>query len=37
MRGAEKVARDLQAAGTPPVYDLYHKRPDLPQPAQDDP
>ncbi|KAF9453941.1 hypothetical protein P691DRAFT_657111 [Macrolepiota fuliginosa MF-IS2] len=30
MKGAEKVAKDLQAAGTLPVYDLYHKRPDLP-------
>ncbi|KAF8835555.1 hypothetical protein BDN67DRAFT_975199 [Paxillus ammoniavirescens] len=28
--GAEKVARDLQAAGTPAVYDIYDKREDLP-------
>lgn len=29
--GAEKVAKELQAAGTPPVYDLYDKRADLPR------
>lgn len=29
--GAEKVAKELQAAGTPPVYDLYDKRTDLPR------
>ncbi|KAH7888424.1 membrane dipeptidase-domain-containing protein [Phlebopus sp. FC_14] len=28
--GAEKVARELQAAGTPAVYDIYDKRDDLP-------
>jgi membrane dipeptidase len=28
--GAEKVASDLQASGTQPVFDLYDKRPDLP-------
>ncbi|KAL4074348.1 membrane dipeptidase-domain-containing protein [Scleroderma yunnanense] len=27
----EDVARQLQAAGTPPVYDIYRKRGDLPQ------
>lgn len=36
MEGAERVARELQAAGKPPVYDLYDKRPDLPRPAEDD-
>ncbi|KIJ67460.1 hypothetical protein HYDPIDRAFT_166055 [Hydnomerulius pinastri MD-312] len=28
--GAEKVARELQAAGTPANYDIYDKREDLP-------
>ncbi|KAF9231912.1 membrane dipeptidase-domain-containing protein [Melanogaster broomeanus] len=28
--GAERVARELQAAGTPAVYDIYDKREDLP-------
>lgn len=35
LKGAEKVAKDMQAVGTDPVYDLYPKRPDLPQ-RQDD-
>ncbi|KAF9564773.1 hypothetical protein CPC08DRAFT_630667 [Agrocybe pediades] len=30
FQGAEQVAKNLQAAGTPPVFDLYKKRPDLP-------
>ncbi|KIY71101.1 hypothetical protein CYLTODRAFT_419110 [Cylindrobasidium torrendii FP15055 ss-10] len=30
LEGAEKVANELQAAGTEPAYDLYEKRPDLP-------
>jgi len=30
FEGAERVARELQKAGTPPVLDLYDKRPDLP-------
>jgi len=36
MKGAEKVAKKLQASGTPPIYDLYPKRPDLPQRMQGD-
>ncbi|KAF5351834.1 hypothetical protein D9756_007481 [Leucocoprinus leucothites] len=36
MKGAERVAKELQTAGTPPVYDIYHKRSDLPQRAADD-
>ncbi|KAJ3568441.1 hypothetical protein NP233_g5712 [Leucocoprinus birnbaumii] len=36
MKGAERVAKELQAAGTPPVYDIYHKRPDLPSHRGDD-
>jgi len=28
---AEDVARKLQAAGTPPVYDVYEKRDDFPE------
>lgn len=31
LKGAEKVARDLQDIGTVPVYNLYPKRPDLPK------
>ena len=31
LEGAETVARELQAAGTPPVLNLYKKRRDLPQ------
>ncbi|KAF8230218.1 hypothetical protein L208DRAFT_1283261 [Tricholoma matsutake] len=30
LQGAEKVARDLQAEGASPVYDLYEKRTDIP-------
>ncbi|KAF8160895.1 membrane dipeptidase-domain-containing protein [Crassisporium funariophilum] len=30
LKGAEKVAQDLQAAKTAPVVDLYHKRKDIP-------
>lgn len=30
LKGAERVARKLQKAGTPPVLDLYDKRTDLP-------
>jgi len=30
FEGAERVARELQKAGTPPVLDIYDKRPDLP-------
>ena len=30
LRGAERVAHELQAAGTPPVADVYKKRKDLP-------
>ncbi|KAG1745536.1 membrane dipeptidase-domain-containing protein [Suillus paluster] len=30
FEGAEKVAKDLQAAGTLPKYDVYDKREDLP-------
>ncbi|KAJ6558490.1 membrane dipeptidase-domain-containing protein [Mycena vulgaris] len=30
FEGAEKVSRALRAANTPPVFDLYHKRTDLP-------
>ena len=30
LRGAEKVAMDLQSAGAQPVVDLYDKRSDLP-------
>ena len=29
MAGAERVAKDLQAAGTEPKYDIYSKREDL--------
>ncbi|KXN90124.1 hypothetical protein AN958_04614 [Leucoagaricus sp. SymC.cos] len=36
MKVAERVSRELQAAGTTPVYDLYDKRPDLPRPAGDE-
>jgi len=36
MRGAEKVAKELQVSGAPPVYDLYSKRRDLPGRIQDD-
>jgi len=31
LRGAERVAEELQAAGTSPVFDLYKKRPDFPK------
>jgi len=31
LEGAEKVATELQAAGTLPVFDLYKKRRDLPR------
>ena len=34
MQGAERVAKQLQVVGTPPVYDLYDKRLDLPQQTQ---
>jgi len=30
FEGAERVAQELQKAGTPPVLDLYDKRTDLP-------
>jgi membrane dipeptidase len=30
LEGAERVAQELQKAGTLPVLDLYDKRPDLP-------
>ncbi|KAG1727610.1 membrane dipeptidase-domain-containing protein [Suillus lakei] len=30
FEGAEKVAKELQVAGTLPKYDIYHKREDLP-------
>jgi len=30
FQGAEKVAEELQAAHTPPVFDLYNKRTDIP-------
>ncbi|KAG6882644.1 hypothetical protein C0992_011145, partial [Termitomyces sp. T32_za158] len=30
FEGAEKVARELQAAGQEPAYDLYDKRKDIP-------
>ncbi|KAJ7782834.1 membrane dipeptidase-domain-containing protein [Mycena metata] len=30
FEGAEKASRDLKAAGTPPVFDVYPKRTDLP-------
>jgi membrane dipeptidase len=30
LEGAEKVARDLQAEGASPAYDLYKKRTDIP-------
>jgi membrane dipeptidase len=30
LEGAEKVARDLQAEGALPAYDLYKKRTDIP-------
>lgn len=30
LEGAERVAERLQKAGTPPVLDIYDKRPDLP-------
>ncbi|KAF8995477.1 membrane dipeptidase-domain-containing protein [Cyathus striatus] len=30
FEGAEKVAKELQSRGIPPVTDIYHKRPDLP-------
>ena len=32
FQGAEKVAKELQAAQTPPVFDLYSKRTDIPRP-----
>ena len=32
FRGAEEVARELQAGSTPPVFDLYSKRRDIPRP-----
>ena len=31
FEGAEKVAQDLQRAGTLPKYDIYDKREDLPK------
>lgn len=33
FRGAEVVAEELQAAHTPPVFDLYNKRTDIPKPS----
>ena len=33
FQGAEKVAEELQAAHTPPVFDLYSKRTDIPEPS----
>ncbi|KAF8170290.1 membrane dipeptidase-domain-containing protein [Mycena galopus ATCC 62051] len=30
FEGAEKVSRELKAAGTAPAFDVYHKRKDLP-------
>jgi membrane dipeptidase len=30
LEGAEKVAQDLQNAGTLPKYDIYDKREDMP-------
>ncbi|KAF8973191.1 membrane dipeptidase-domain-containing protein [Flammula alnicola] len=35
MAGAEQVAEELQAAGTPPKFDLYKKRKDIPRPRRD--
>ncbi|TFK44479.1 membrane dipeptidase-domain-containing protein [Crucibulum laeve] len=35
LSGAEKTAKDLQAAGTQPIFDLYDKRPDLPMSRED--
>jgi membrane dipeptidase len=31
MEGAERVAKELQDAKTPPVYDIYRKRKDIPR------
>jgi membrane dipeptidase len=33
MEGAERVAQDLQSAGTLPKFDLYNKRKDIPKRA----
>jgi membrane dipeptidase len=33
MEGAERVARELQSAGTVPRFDLYNKRRDIPKPG----
>ncbi|KAF8637969.1 hypothetical protein AX16_010601 [Volvariella volvacea WC 439] len=30
FEGVERVAKELQASGTPPAFDIYDKRPDLP-------
>ncbi len=35
MAGAEKVAQELQAAGTPPKFDIYEKRKDIPRRGSD--
>lgn len=35
LKKAEKVSRDIQAAGTLPKYDIYEKRIDIPRPSNE--